>query len=418
MTLPAVWLEELRERTPMVALVGRRVHLVRSGRQQKGCCPFHHEKTPSFYVYDDHYHCFGCGVHGDCISFVMETLSCDFVAAVRQLAAEVGLEVPHDEATAATREQQQTIAAVLEIAQRWFATWLREPQGAAARAYLVGRGISDDTVLTWGLGWSGPGRGALADRMEVPISQMIEAGLMTRREDDGVATDLFWNRLMFPIHDQAGKVISFGGRVLGDTQPKYVNGPETAIYSKRRTLYGMHKARDGLMDGCRLVVVEGYLDAISMHAAGEGAAVAPLGTALTPEQLNELWRLSPAPVLLFDGDAAGDRAALHVLELGLAKLDASRTLRIGRMPAGKDPDSLIREGGAEAIRAVVQEAALLEDALFEMLRHDSPGPLGRAIHRNRLTAAADSIADAATARAFRHTVLNRFFDEAPACPSC
>jgi DNA primase len=406
-----LFLEELRARTPLQELVGRRVLLRRSGRESKGCCPFHGEKTPSFYVYDDHFHCYGCGQHGDCFSFLMQSQGCDFMTAVTQLAAEAGLAVPQDQATAATRAQVATIAAFLDVAQSWFTRWLLESQGAAARTYLQDRGLSMETAAAFGLGWSGPGRGQLAAAMDAPISIMVEAGLMARREDDGVAVDSFRSRLMFPIMDETGRVISFGGRTLGDRQPKYINGPETPVYSKRRTLYGMNRARAGLQDGASLVVVEGYLDVIAMHVAGETAAVAPLGTSLTEEQLDELWRLSPAPVLCFDGDAAGGVAALHAMEQALPKLAPSRSLRVAALPAGKDPDSLIREAGADAIRAVIEDAMPLEIALYEALRSDGSSPFARAQHRNRIGAAADSIADAVVAQDIRRSMLNRYFEE-------
>lgn len=396
----------------MNELVGRKVRLVRSGREAKGCCPFHGEKTPSFYVYTDHFHCFGCGAHGDAISFVMQAEGLDFLAAVDRLASEAGLPVPQDQVQAATRQQLKELGNILDEAQRWFAQRLDDEAGAPARSYLEARGVTRDSVKAFGLGWSGRGRGVLAEAIGVQIADMIEAGLMTRRADDGVAIDFFRDRLMFPICDQAGRVISFGGRTMGDGQPKYINGPETPLYSKRRALYGADKAREGLGMGRPLVVVEGYLDVISMHQAGETGTIAPLGSALTEEQLDELWRLSPAPVLLFDGDPPGQRAALHAMELALPKLAPDRTLKVAKLPDPEDPDSLLKSGGQEALRTVLAGAMPLEPALVVALR-----PPGEADHlalstwRNRLAMAGDAIADPATAQTVRRLMLNHYFDE-------
>src|SRR5271157_3741726 len=308
MPLPAGFLDELRARTPLPALIGRRVKLARSGRQWKGCCPFHNEKTPSFYVYDDHYHCFGCGKHGDAVTFVMESEGATFPDAVAMLAAEAGLEVPKPSPEAAEADRHRaTLADVLEAASRSYQRRLFLPEGRAALDYLRGRGLSEETIRRFGLGWSGEGRGALAaelarDGIEAPL--LAEAGLMRLAEDDRPAADLFFNRVMFPIRDRRGRIVSFGGRTLGDGQPKYVNGPETPLFSKRRTLYGLDLATAGVRVGATLVAVEGYMDVIALHQAGFAGAVAPLGTALTEEQLAAMWRLSPAPVLCFDGDAA------------------------------------------------------------------------------------------------------------------
>lgn len=409
MSLPALFLDELRQRTPMLQLVGRRVRLVRSGRQTKGCCPFHGEKTPSFYVYEDHYHCFGCGAHGDAVSFVMAAQGLSFLEAVAELAADAGLTVPKDEAGAATRAQQTALADVLGAARAQFVRWLYEPGGATARDYLLGRGLTPTTIAEFGIGWSGP-RGALSGAINAPIGAMIDAGLMTRR-DDGIAIDFFRDRVMFPICAQGGQVVSFGGRTLGVAQPKYINGPETALYAKRRTLFGLDKAREALAMGNRLVIVEGYLDAIAMHQAGEAGAVAPLGSALTEEQLLECWRLSPAPVLAFDGDAAGHRAVLHAMDVALPKLAPDRTISVAFLPVGEDPDSLIKTGGPAAMRAVLDAALPVDRVLATILRPEGNGPLMRALWRNRLADAVAAIADEQVATDIRRGLLDHYFDE-------
>ncbi|HEY2620082.1 MAG TPA: DNA primase [Acetobacteraceae bacterium] len=416
MALPAGFLDELRTRTPLAAIVGRRARLVRSGRQWKGCCPFHGEKTPSFYVYEDgHYHCFGCGAHGDAIGFVMQSEGIGFIDAVERLAAEAGLEVPRPSPEAAETERKRLdLTAVLEAAQSSYHRRLFLPEGRHALAYLRGRGLSEDTIRRFGLGWTGEGRGALAadlGRDGITQDQLVDAGLMRRDDETGRAYDLFFNRVMFPIRDRRSRVISFGGRILGDGQPKYVNGPETVLFSKRRTLYALDLARDAVRGGAPLVLVEGYMDVIALAQAGIGGAVAPLGTALTEEQLEELWRLAPAPILCFDGDAAGSRAAARAAELALPLLAPDRTLRLARLPAAEDPDTLVRRQGAAGMRAVLDAAVPLADALYDLLREagGEATPEQRAAFLVRLDQAAGRIADKALAGEYRETLRGRFY---------
>ncbi len=416
MPLPAAFLDELRFRTPLATVVSRRVRLARSGRQWKGCCPFHGEKTPSFYVYEDgHYHCFGCGAHGDAIGFVMQSEGASFSEAVERLAGEAGLELPRPSAEAAEAERKRlNLAGVLEAAQACFHRRLFLPEGRHALAYLRVRGLSEDTIRRFGLGWSGEGRGALlADlgREGIVPDQLVDAGLMRHDDETGRTFGLFFNRVMFPIRDRRGRVISFGGRTLGDGQPKYVNGPETALFAKRRTLYGLDQARAAVRSGAALVVVEGYMDVIALAQAGIGGAVAPLGTALTEEQLGELWRLAPAPILCFDGDAAGSRAAARAADLALPLLGPERTLRLARLPAGDDPDTVVRRQGYEAIRGILASATPLADALYDLMR-DAGGeasPEQRAALLTRLDAAASRISDKALSREYRDALRNRFF---------
>ena len=422
MALSPAFLEELRSRTPLAALIGRRVKLARSGRQMKGCCPFHNEKTPSFYVYDDGYHCYGCGAHGDAISFVMQTQGATFPEAVQQLAAEAGLEVPKASPEAAEAERRrQDLNDVLQAAQASYQRRLFLPEGRHALAYLRGRGLTEETIQRFGLGWSGEGRGALgADlgRDGISADQLVEAGLMRRDDETGRAYDLFFNRVMFPIRDRRGRVISFGGRILGDGQPKYVNGPETVLFSKRRNLYALDFAREAVRGGlgveaARLVVVEGYMDVIALHQAGFGGAVAPLGTALTEEQLEELWRLSPAPVLCFDGDAAGARAAARAADIALPMLAPDRTLQLAALPGGDDPDTLVRRQGAVGFQAVLGAACPLADALYDLLR-DAAGaatPEQRAAFRTRLDQAARRIPDKALSDEYLQALRDRFYAE-------
>ncbi|WP_428374864.1 DNA primase [Lichenicoccus sp.] len=427
MAFDPAFLDELRARTPIAAVVGRRTRLTRSGRNWKACCPFHGEKTPSFYVYDDHFHCFGCGAHGDVISFAMQSGGQSFLETVSALAAEAGLEVPRQtEAARGAAARAKTLAEALEAAQRSYVRRLAAPDGKAGLAYLRARGLTDATIAACGLGWSGDGRGSLAAELReqgIEAALMAEAGLMRLDEAGGPKGELFFNRVTFPIRDRRGALVSFGGRTLGDGQPKYLNGPETALFVKRRTLFGLDRAQLAIRAApapatgaarppAPLVVVEGYMDVIALHQAGIAGAVAPLGTALTTEQLEALWRASPEPVLCFDGDAAGRRAAIRAAEIALPLLDMERTLRFCRLPDGEDPDSLLRARGPGVMRAVLEAARPIGDVLFELLCegvHD-PGPEQRAALHTRLVEAAARIGNKTLAAEYRRTLLDRFFE--------
>ena len=414
MRLPESFLEELRQRTPLAALVGRRVRLARSGKEHKGCCPFHGEKTPSFYVYDDHFHCFGFGAHGDAIAFVMQTQGLDFREAVEQLAGEAGLDVPRGTPEDAAAERQRAgLREVLVAAQAVFRRRLLGLEGQVARDYLRGRGLSGETIEAWGLGYSGGGRGALVaelGRLGMGPDLLRAAGLL--READGPPAELFFGRVMFPILDPRGRLVSFGGRVIANAEPKYLNGPETEIFAKRRTLFGLDRAHPAVRAGARLLVVEGYLDVLALHQAGFAGAVAPLGTSLTEPHLALLWRLSPAPVLCFDGDKAGLRAAKRSIELALPFLAPDRSLRLLRLPDGQDPDDLVRAGGAEAFAALLGGVHALADDLYALLAAEHAGsePEARAALKDRLEAVAGTIGHAALAREYRRALLAKFYE--------
>ena len=423
MAIESGFLDELRARTPLSSVVGRRVKLARSGRNWKGCCPFHGEKTPSFYVYDDHFHCFGCGVHGDVISFVMQMEGKTFPEAVDELASAVGLDVPKD-----NRRSQEEVAHtrslgdVLELVQEIWSAALYTPAGRGGLDYLLGRGLTRETIETFGLGWAADGRGTLTAALAgkgVTPQMMAEAGLMRVDEGGHPKGELFWGRVTFPIRDRKGRLVSFGGRILGDGQPKYLNGPETALFSKRRLLFGLDRARAAVraprpkgVPVTDLVVVEGYMDVIALHQAGFCGAVAPLGTALTPEQLDVLWQVDRAPVLCFDGDAAGRRAAARAAETALPLLTDERSLRLCMLPEGEDPDSLVSTRGAQAVGDMFASASPLSDVLFDLLSAgvSNPGPEERAALRRKLVEAAALIPERNLAAEYRSTLLDRFFE--------
>lgn len=343
------FLDTLRSRLALAELIGKKVKLTRKGREFVGLCPFHHEKTPSFTVNEEKefYHCFGCGAHGDGIRFLMETQNYTFLEAVRELAEQVGLALPQDTKSPELAPPQNlpTLKNALEEAQLWFQKNLFQPKGMKAFHYTEKRGLSRDTLKKFGLGYAPEDRQALENYLkEKGFSKEIlwEAGLSVQG-DKGHSYDRFRGRLMFPILDGKGQIVGFGGRLLEKGEPKYLNSPETPLFSKGHLLYGYPYAR-GKAASDPLLVVEGYMDVISLHQAGFRGAVAPLGTALTEDQIRLAWRLSPEPTLCFDGDAAGLKAALRAAERVLPLLKPGYSLRFVFLPQGEDPDSLVQQG--------------------------------------------------------------------------
>jgi DNA primase len=420
MAFPPGFLDELRSRIPLGDLVGRRVRLTRSGREHKGLCPFHNEKTPSFYVVEDKgfFHCFGCGAHGDAIGFVMRADNLDFIEAVERLAGEAGIAVPQQTPQERERAQRQkTLIEALAAAAQFYEAQLWTPTGARARDYLSARGLDEDTIRQFRLGWAPEDRQALRRALgsEYPEALLHEAGLLRVPDDSGTPYDYFRGRVMFPIGDRAGRVIAFGGRTIGDGQPKYLNSPDTPVFEKGRVLYAWAAARAALArqpdGGAAIIVVEGYMDVIALHRAGLATAVAPLGTALTELQLHELWRLSPEPVLCFDGDTAGQSAALRVLDRALPILRPGRSLRFVTLPPGEDPDSLIRGAGGSAFAAMLAGARPLSEMLWqtELAARPIDTPERRADLERRLMAHAGLIANRAVQSEYRRFLRDRLF---------
>lgn len=373
MAFPPGFLDELRARLSISDIVGRKVSLKRrSGSEYAGLCPFHNEKTPSFTVNDKKgfYHCFGCGEHGDAVGFVMKTEGLSFPESVEKLAREVGLPVPR--ATPAERERVErasTLQQVVELAAQWFQKQLRLPVGRQGLDYLRGRGLSDETIDDFRLGFAPDSRDGLIaalKRESVPIEKIVEAGLAIQPEDRREPYDRFRGRVMFVINDRRGRAIAFGGRVIGAGEPKYLNSPETPLFHKGANLYCLDRARQAVTKDLPVIVAEGYMDVIALHGAGFTGAVAPLGTALTEGQFAELWKLADEPYLCFDGDNAGRRAAARGAGRALPLLRAGKSLRFLALPAGEDPDSLIRSRGPDAIRRVLELARPLSDVVWDM----------------------------------------------------
>jgi DNA primase len=412
-TLPPAFLDELRARVPLAPVVSRRVKLTRAGREWKGCCPFHNEKTPSFYVNDDKgfYHCFGCGAHGDVIRFLTEQEGLGFIDAVKQLAVQAGMEVPSESPEARARaEVSDSLQSLAQRAADWFAAQLRSPAGAEARAYLDRRGVSAALVTDFALGFSPDSRtGLKAALKDAGDDALVEAGLLGRSES-GETYDRFRGRLMFPIRDRRGRIVGFGGRALGDIQPKYLNSADGPLFDKGRLLYNLDRAGPAARKAGRLVVVEGYMDVIGVAGAGIAELVAPLGTALTEAQLALAWRVVDEPVLCFDGDGAGQRAALRAALRALPLLAPGKSLRIASLPAGEDPDDLVKRGGAAAFTAVLDAAVSLVDFLWasEVAAVDIATPERRAAVRQRLKAHSDSIADASVRALYAAEFSARF----------
>src|SRR6185312_590006 len=402
-------------RVSLAEVVGRRVNLQKRGREYTGLCPFHKEKTPSFHVVEEKgfYHCFGCGAHGDVIGFSMQTQNLGFREAVEELARVAGLEVPRETPLEREREERRaTLGGAMTAAAQFFQAQLIAPGGAAARAYLDGRGLDADAIRRFGLGFAPDSRDALKRALgkQFPEALLIEGGLVRKAEDRPDSYDYFRNRVMFPIADRRGQVIAFGGRVMGEGQPKYLNSPDTPLFQKGRVLYGWPAARAAAARDPSAIVTEGYMDVIALHRAGFGTAVAPLGTALTEQQLEEVWKLAAEPVLCFDGDSAGQRAAGRALDRALPLLKAGRSLRFAVMPAGDDPDTLIRRVGPEAMRAVLDRAQNLADKLWEIeSAHPADTPERRAALEARLEARVRLIGDRAVQDHYRRYFRDRLF---------
>ena len=416
MALTPQWLDELRTRITLSSVIMRTVKLRRAGREWKACCPFHNENTPSFTVNDEKgfYHCFGCGAHGDAIRWMTDQRGLSFIDAVQELASEAGLEVPRPDPREAKRaEQRSTLHDVMAAAQDWFADNLRSADGAKAREYLQRRGFDAHTVERFGFGYAPDSRSALARALaRFDEALLEEAGLRIAVEGKD-PYDRFRNRLMLPIHDARGRVIAFGGRILDAERkdaPKYLNSPDTPLFDKGRTLYNLHRASPASRQGGRIIVAEGYMDVIALAAAGIEEAVAPMGTALTEQQIELLWRMADKPILCFDGDAAGQRAAIRAAERALPLLRPGCSLHFVHLPAGLDPDDVVRRDGRAGMERLLEQPASLLDLIWNHERDSAPhaSPEDKAGLKARLMAHVEAIADRDIAALYRREWLERF----------
>ncbi len=368
------FLDELKTRVGLADIVSKRVKLTKKGHEHTGLCPFHNEKTPSFTLNEEKgfYHCFGCQANGSVIDFVMETEGLGFREAVENLAAVAGLEVPQDSPEARDRERKrQTLVEVMEAAAVYFERMLRMPDGRAAMDYVRSRGLDGATAETFRLGFAPASRSGLKSallREGITDEQMVSGGLLIRPDEDrgrGMETyDRFRGRLMFPIQDRRGRIIAFGGRILGDGEPKYLNSPETPLFHKGHELYALNHAMRAARKAGTIIVTEGYMDVIALYQAGFEHSVAPLGTALTEDQLRLMWKSVPEPVLCFDGDRAGLNAAVKASLKALPHLRPGYGLRIATLPEKEDPDSLIKTGGKAAMQQILDQAVPLSEFIW------------------------------------------------------
>ncbi|WP_114394672.1 DNA primase [Oleisolibacter albus] len=421
MSLPPQFLDELRARLSLSDVVMKRMRLIRAGREFKAPCPFHNEKTPSFYVNDakGFFHCFGCGAHGDHIAFVMRHGNLSFIEAVEQLAAEASMQVPKATPEARAKfERQKSLYDLVERAARYFEDQLRQPSGRRGYEYLRRRGLDDEAIARFRLGFApqeGAGLHGLLTEAGYAEADMVEAGLFKRPENGRGLRAFFWNRVMFPVTDRRGRVVAFGGRIMEGDGPKYMNSADNPLFHKGNLLYGMSRARQAAADGHPLIVTEGYMDVISCVLAGFEGAVAPLGTAMTETQILELWKLAPegrrTPILCFDGDNAGRRAAERAVERILPLLMPDHSVSVAFLPEKEDPDSLIRSGGKAAFQGVLDRARSLADVVWELeaAGRTLSDPDDRAGLEAALLARCQQIADPRVRRAYEQEMRDRLF---------
>ena len=422
MRFPPQFLDELRERLLVSEVVGRRVRLKKAGREWRGLSPFNQEKTPSFFVNDQKsmWFDFSSGKNGNIFDFVMMTEGLTFPEAVERLAGEAGLALPTISREEEARdERRKTLNDVMELAAKFFEATLASRAGAKARGYLADRGLDPATQVKFRLGYGPAERFALKEHLGkegISTADMVEAGLLVAGEDIPVPYDRFRDRVMFPITDLRGRVIAFGGRALEkDAQAKYLNSPETPLFHKGATLYNIAAARAAAHKGAPVIAVEGYVDVIAMVTAGFEATVAPLGTALTADQLVLLWKMADEPTLCFDGDGAGRRAAYRAVDLALPLIKAGKSLKFASLPEGHDPDDLVRAGGREAISEVIGAARPLAHVLW--MRETEAGgfdtPERRAAFEARIAEVTAAIGDDSVRKYYRREFgdrLRQMFD--------
>ncbi|MGW8247822.1 MAG: DNA primase [Acidiferrobacterales bacterium] len=411
--IPEKFIDDLLARTDIVDVIDKRVPLRKAGKEYKACCPFHEEKTPSFTVSQtkQFYHCFGCGAHGTAIGFLMEYERMSFPEAIKELAAQAGMQVPeeaHSAEAAAKAERTADLLDLLAEAEAWYRKQLKDrPDSKQAVDYLKGRGLTGEIAASFGIGYAPDGWDNLLKALgtsEERIEGLFQAGMLIKK-DKGGYYDRFRQRIMFPIHDYRGRVVGFGGRILGDGEPKYLNSPETPVFHKGREAYGLYHARDAIRREQRVLVVEGYMDVVALAQFGIDYAVATLGTATTHEHLERLFRYAPEVVFAFDGDRAGREAAWRALETALPELESGRQVSFLFLPEGEDPDTMVRKEGAENFALRIRQAQSLPAYLEEELR--SQVDMSRLDGRTRMLELARPLVAKMPPGIFREMIINR-----------
>ncbi|MBN2675990.1 MAG: DNA primase [Alphaproteobacteria bacterium] len=366
------FLEELRNRLNITNIVGRRVSLKRKGRDQWGCCPFHGEKTPSFKVDESRgtYHCFGCHAHGDAIKFVMETENLSFYEAIKQLAESTGLELPQQTPTEKKQiQKRKSLFDITELATGFYEAKLRSEEGKEALTYLLeNRKLTWETIENFRIGYAPDSEElyTILQKQNIPDSDLVQAGLFRKYDGSSKMYAYLKNRIIFPIQNRKGSILAFSGRILGAGEPKYLNTPETELFHKRETLYGLYQARENAFKNNHALLCEGQIDVITLHQFGFTTAMATLGTALTEHHLRHLWKMAEAPILCFDGDSAGKKAGLRALNIAIPLLQSGKTLHIAFLPQNMDPDDLLKmPHGKEKFESLLKNSLSLSDALWE-----------------------------------------------------
>jgi DNA primase len=416
MSLTPQFLDELRARTSLSTLIGKTVKVQKAGREYKACCPFHNEKTPSFTINDEKgfYHCFGCGAHGDAIRWMTDNRGLPFMEAVKELAASAGMDIPAPDPRSAKRvEQTKGLHDAMKAAQSFFETKFESLEGFSARSYLEKRGISEATRRTFGFGYSPDNRSSLKVALaEFGESMLVEAGLIIDPDGERDTYDRFRGRLMLPIRDIRGRVIAFGGRTIGHGEPKYLNSPDTPLFDKGRTLYNIDRASPASRQAGRIIVVEGYMDVIALAQAGFNEVVAPLGTALTEHQIERLWKMADVPVLCFDGDAAGQKAADRAAMRALPIAKPGQSLAFATLPAGMDPDDVIRSSGKDKFEALLALAKPLVERVweYELKQEPTDTPEARAGLQQRINERVASIGHPLVRKQYADDLRHRFFE--------
>jgi DNA primase len=413
------FLDELRAKISIADVVGAKVKLTRKGREYTGLCPFHNEKTPSFTVNEakGFYHCFGCGAHGDIIKFEMDANGLTFMESVEKLAHKVGLEVPRmNRESPEQTEKRNTAYDIMEMAAKFFEKQLKLVGGQRAREYLARRGFGDEIIAKFRLGYAPSNNGLKAQLASKGVTEqeMHELGLIAIPEDKNRRShDFFRDRVMIPIMDKRGKVIAFGGRIMGDGQPKYLNSPETPVFNKRRVLYNLNHARDAAFQEKRLIICEGYMDVIGMDNYGIHYAVAPLGTALTEDQIQEAWKVVDEPTCCFDGDMAGKRAAIRSVDRVLPILKAGNSLKYVFLTGAKDPDEFLKAFGRDEFLKVISNTVPLKDLLWQKNTEDKPvsTPEQKALVEKNIKEEVAKIADETVRNYYAQDMQNKIYYE-------